>query len=239
MKYIFNFILIFMFNSALAANDTVVLEKAYNEPDDKNSLQRGARNFMNYCSGCHSLEYIRYSTIADGLGISEEELMQNLMFNAAKPFEKVRSSMPPEQASKWFGVAPPDLTLMARAKGTDYIFTFLKGFYIDPNSPTGVDNVVLEGTSMPHVLWELQGLKRPSEGFTEEHSGDVDIEFLTTGKLSVEEYDQFIRDTVNFLEYVSEPIRSTRRNLGFWVLMFLFFFLMRSYLLKKEIWKDV
>ena len=147
--------------------------------------------------------------------------------------------MPPEQASKWFGVAPPDLTLMARAKGTDYIFTFLKGFYIDPNSPTGVDNVVLEGTSMPHVLWELQGLKRPSEGFTEEHSGDVDIEFLTTGKLSVEEYDQFIRDTVNFLEYVSEPIRSTRRNLGFWVLMFLFFFLMLSYSLKKEIWKDV
>ena len=238
MKYIFNFILIFMFNSALAANDTVVLEKAYNEPDDKDSLQRGARNFMNYCSGCHSLEYIRYSTIADGLGISEEELMQNLMFNAAKPFEKVRSSMPPEQASKWFGVAPPDLTLMARAKGTDYIFTFLKGFYIDPNSPTGVDNVALEGTSMPHVLWELQGLKRSFEGL-EEHSGDVDLEFLTTGKLSVEEYDQFIRDTVNFLEYVSEPIRSTRRNLGFWVLMFLFFFLMLSYSLKKEIWKDV
>lgn len=238
MKYIFNFILIFMFNSALAANDTVVLEKAYNEPDDKNSLQRGARNFMNYCSGCHSLEYIRYSTIADGLGISEEELMQNLMFNAAKPFEKVRSSMPPEQASKWFGVVPPDLTLMARAKGVDYIFTFLKGFYFDPNSPTGVDNVVLEGTSMPHVLWELQGLKRSFEGL-EEYSGDVDFEFLTTGKLSVEEYDQFIRDTVNFLEYVSEPIRSTRRNLGFWVLMFLFFFLMLSYLLKKEIWKDV
>lgn len=238
MKYIFNFILIFMFNSALAANDTVVLEKAYNEPDDKDSLQRGARNFMNYCSGCHSLEYIRYSTIADGLGISEEELMQNLMFNAAKPFEKVRSSMPPEQASKWFGVAPPDLTLMARAKGTDYIFTFLKGFYIDPNSPTGVDNVVLEGTSMPHVLWELQGLKRSFEGL-EEHSGDVDLEFLTTGKLSVEEYDQFIRDTVNFLEYVSEPIRSTRENIGFWVLMFLFFFLMLSYSLKKEIWKDV
>jgi len=238
MKYIFNFILIFMFNSALAANDTVVLEKAYNEPDDKDSLQRGARNFMNYCSGCHSLEYIRYSTIADGLGISEEELMQNLMFNAAKPFEKVRSSMPPEQASKWFGVAPPDLTLMARAKGTDYIFTFLKGFYIDPNSPTGVDNVVLEGTSMPHVLWELQGLKRSFEGL-EKHSGDVDLEFLTTGKLSVEEYDQFIRDTVNFLEYVSEPIRSTRENIGFWVLMFLFFFLMLSYLLKKEIWKDV
>jgi ubiquinol-cytochrome c reductase cytochrome c1 subunit len=227
-----------MFNSALAANDTVVLEKAYNEPDDKNSLQRGARNFMNYCSGCHSLEYIRYSTIADGLGISEEELMQNLMFNAAKPFEKVRSSMPPEQASKWFGVVPPDLTLMARAKGVDYIFTFLKGFYFDPNSPTGVDNVVLEGTSMPHVLWELQGLKRSFEGL-EEYSGDVDFEFLTTGKLSVEEYDQFIRDTVNFLEYVSEPIRSTRRNLGFWVLMFLFFFLMLSYLLKKEIWKDV
>jgi len=146
--------------------------------------------------------------------------------------------MPPEQASKWFGVAPPDLTLMARAKGTDYIFTFLKGFYIDPNSPTGVDNVVLEGTSMPHVLWELQGLKRSFEGL-EEHSGDVDLEFLTTGKLSVEEYDQFIRDTVNFLEYVSEPIRSTRENIGFWVLMFLFFFLMLSYLLKKEIWKDV
>ena len=111
--------------------------------------------------------------------------------------------------------------------------------YFDPNSPTGVDNVVLEGTSMPHVLWELQGLKRPFEGFSEEHSGDVDFEFLTTGKLSVEEYDHFIRDTVNFLEYVSEPIRSTRRNLGLWVLMFLFFFLMLSYLLKKEIWKDV
>ena len=133
----------------------VELEPANNDPDNINSLQRGARNFMNYCAGCHSAKYVRFNTLGRGLSLSEDQLVNNLMFNAEKTFETIEATMPQADAARWFGQAPPDLSLMARARGTDYIYNFLKGFYLDPESPTGVDNRVLAGTSMPHVLWEL------------------------------------------------------------------------------------
>jgi ubiquinol-cytochrome c reductase cytochrome c1 subunit len=130
------------------------------DPDNINSLQRGAANFMNYCSGCHSAQYVRYTTIGKHLDLSEEMLVDNLMFNAEKTFETIQASMPAADAARWYGKAPPDLSLMARAKGVDYVYNFLKGFYIDADSPTGVDNLALAGTSMPHVLWELQGYQK-------------------------------------------------------------------------------
>jgi len=219
------------------------LEHADIDPGNIASLQRGARNFMNYCSGCHSAEYVRFSTIGEDLELSDEQLSENLMFNAEKTFETIKVSMPATAAERWFGVAPPDLSLIGRAKGADYIYSFLKGFYVQEESPTGVDNTVLAGTSMPHVLWELQGFQQAI--FTEHTEDGVaskhfeGFEMLTEGSLDAEAYDEFVRDTVNFLVYIAEPIRSERRTLGVWVLIYLIFFWIIAVMLKKQIWKDV
>ena len=232
-------------SNAFAADGGLSLDPTENDPDDKASLQRGARNFMNYCSGCHSAKYVRYNRVSHGLDLSEDQVMENLMFNAERPFETIQASMPTGDALRWFGQAPPDMSLMARAKGTDYIYNFLRGFYLDPDSPTGVDNLHLAGTSMPHVLWELQGFQRAvfedgepnAEGIVPEIFQGFDQ--ATTGTMSAGEFDLFVRDTANFLEYISEPVRSTRRALGVWVLAFLAFFLVLAWLLEKEMWKDV
>ena len=230
--------------TAYAATD-LVLEDAGNDPDNTESLQRGARNFMNYCSGCHSAQYVRYNSIARDLELSEDQIIEFLMFNAEKTFETMETSMPQVDAARWFGQPPPDLSLMARAKGTDYIYSFLKGFYVEPQSPTGVNNLYLAGTSMPHVLWELQGFQNAVFVAGEPNAEGIApqvfqrFEPVTTGSMSSDEYEAFLRDTVNFLEYISEPIRGTRRVLGVWVLMFLGFFLIIAMMLKKQIWKDV
>ena len=231
-------------SQAMAAGGAVHLEPAEIDPDNVSSLQRGARNFMNYCSGCHSAQYVRFNTIGKSLGLSEEQLVDNLMFNAAKTFETIKSSMPPADAARWYGTAPPDMSLMARAKGADYVYNFLKGFYVSPESPTGVDNLVLAGTSMPHVLWELQGFQAAHFEHHENDDGSVTTTFegfeqLSPGDMDAEDYDEFVRDTVNFLVYIAEPIRSDRRKLGVWVIMFLIFFFVLSVQLKKQIWKDV
>jgi ubiquinol-cytochrome c reductase cytochrome c1 subunit len=228
----------------MASGGGTQLQSAEIDPGNISSLQRGARNFMNYCSGCHSAQYVRYTTIGKYLDLSEEQLIDNLMFNADKTFETIQASMPSADAARWYGVAPPDLSLMARAKGTDYVYNFLKGFYVSEDSPTGVDNLVLEGTSMPHVLWELQGYQ--TANFSTHNNDDASVtktfegfEALTAGAMDAEDYDEFVRDTVNFLAYISEPIRSDRRKLGVWVLMFLIFFFILAAMLKKQIWKDV
>jgi len=219
------------------------LEHAEIDQGNISSLQRGARNFMNYCSGCHSAKYVRFKTIGKYLELSEEQLIDNLMFNAGKSFETINAAMPADSAKRWFGTPPPDMSLMARAKGADYVYTFLKSFHVDPDSPTGVDNTVLVGTSMPHVLWELQGFQKAlysehtEEGVTS-HSFK-EFELVTEGSLGADDYDEFVRDTVNFLAYIAEPIRSERRKLGVWVIMFLIFFWILSAMLKKQIWKDV
>lgn len=212
--------------------------------DNVNSLQRGARNFMNYCSGCHSAKYVRYKTIGKDLELSEEQLIDNLMFNAEKTFETINVSMRPGDAERWFGKTPPDLSLMSRAKGADYIYNFLNGFYVDPESPTGVDNVILAGTSMPHVLWELQGFQAAKFSDHDDGHGNIVTRFdgfepLIAGSMDQEAYEDFVRDTTNFLAYIAEPIRSDRRKLGVWVLMFLIFFWIIASMLKKQIWKDV
>jgi len=231
--------------NAYGSGGELELDKAGNDPDNTASLQRGARNFMSYCAGCHSAKYVRYNSIARDLELNEDQVVDNLMFNAQRSSETIQASMPTADAKRWFGQPPPDMSLIARAKGTDYIFNFLRAFYLDPDSPTGVDNLHLSGTSMPNVLWELQGYQKavfvasePDESGVVAHSFGG-FESVTTGTMSAEEFDDFVRDTVNFLEYISEPIRSKRRVLGVWVLMFLTFFLFVSWKLYKEIWKDV
>jgi len=234
----------FISSPLMAAGGGPALAAADIDPDNVNSLQRGAANFMNYCSGCHSAQYVRYKTIGKDLDLSDGMLVDNLMFNAEKTFETIQASMPAKDAARWYGKAPPDLSLMARAKGVDYVYNFLKGFYVSADSPTGVDNLVLQGTSMPHVLWELQGYQAAHFSKHENEDGSVTTAFegfeqITPGKLDSEDYDDFVRDTVNFLAYMAEPVRGFRVDLGKWVIMYLIFFLIIARMLKKQIWKDV
>ncbi len=234
----------FMTTPGFASGGDFDLPSADIDPDNINSLQRGAANFMNYCSGCHSAQYVRYNTIGKDLDLSDEMLINNLMFNAEKTFETIQASMPADDAARWFGTTPPDLSLMSRAKGADHIFNFLKGFYVSEDSPTGVDNLVLAGTSMPHVLWELQGYQAARFSKHENEDGSVVTTFegfeqVTPGKLDSDDYDDFVRDTVNFLAYIAEPVRGFRVVLGKWVIMYLVFFLIIARMLKKQIWKDV
>lgn len=236
MKLRFYILLSAIFFAPVSANAAVKkpLMSANNDIYDIESLQRGARNFMNYCSGCHSAEYIRYDVIGEDLGITQSQLKEYLMFNAQQTFDTINASMTSEDASGWFGQAPPDLSLAARAKGTDYIYTFLKSFYVDNTSPTGVDNVVLAGTSMPNVLWELQGHQKYSQ-----NEDESKLEVYIPGKMNEEEFNSFLRDTSNFLEYISEPVKLKRQALGVKVLFFLAFFMVLAYFLKKEVWKDI
>ncbi|MEO0997466.1 MAG: cytochrome c1 [Pseudomonadota bacterium] len=231
--------------AALAAGGaSPVNDPAMNDVGNTDSLQRGARNFMNYCAGCHSAKYVRYNTLADGLDLTEEQVIDNLMFTGEKIHDTINVAMPADSAERWFGVTPPDLSLIARSRGTDYIYNFLRTFYLDDSRPAGVNNLVLDATAMPHVLWELQGLKRAvyeeePDASGKSHTVFKGFETVTEGALSAEEYDRFVRDTVNFLDYISEPMQLERRVIGVWVLMFLVVFLVIAYLLKKEIWKDV
>lgn len=234
---------LFTVQSYASSGNGVEMDEAIIDPGDIASLQRGARNFVNYCAGCHSAQYVRFNTLGKHLELSEDQLINNLMFNAEKTFEVIRAAMPAEDAERWFGTAPPDMSLMARAKGADHIYNFLKSFYVDPDSPSGVDNLVLPGVSMPHVLWELQGYQRAvfaehtdENGTTHKFDG---FEQVTAGSMNAEEYDEFVRDTVNFLAYISEPVRAERRRLGTWVLLYLFVFLIIAWMLKKQIWKDI
>ncbi len=222
--------------------------EAGNEIFNIPSLQRGARNFMAYCSGCHSLKYMRYSRLAEDLKIPEAQLEQSLVLPGDKKSDYINTRLQAADGEAWFGKAPPDLSLITRAKGTDYVYQFLKAFYSEPNAPTGVNNLALVGTAMPHVLSDLQGVQT-AVFRNEEYKGEggkpvVESRFYkfekgTPGALADEEYDTFVRDTVNFLSYVGEPAQVTRRTLGVWVILFLLAFTGIAYLLKQEYWKDV
>lgn len=227
--------------SSAMAQEEAELEPANNNVANTPSLQRGVKYFVNYCMGCHSAKYVRYNRLAEDLQITEDQLVQNIMFTGEQPFDTMSIAMKPEDATRWFGVAPPDLSLIARSRGTDYLYTYLRSFYLDDSKPTGVDNLVLPGTAMPDVLWELQGLNRAVFEADEEHGGDVFVGFepVTEGQLSELEYDQVVRDIVNFLDYIGEPFQLTRQSLGIRVIAFLLVFLLIAYLLKQEIWKDV
>ena len=229
---------------ALAAGAGVHLDSANNDISDKASLQNGAKLFANYCLGCHSTQYQRYERVATDLGIPVDLMKENLIFD---PETKIGSlmvnSMPPKQAANWFGAPPPDLTLVARVRGTDWLYTYLRSFYADPSRPFGVNNTVFPSVGMPHVLEELQGI--PSAVF-ETHMVDgeevqviVDIETDGTGELSSGEYDNAVRDLVNFLEYSGDPVQLERHALGWWVMAFLVLFTIVVVLLKKEYWRDV
>jgi ubiquinol-cytochrome c reductase cytochrome c1 subunit len=229
--------------TALAEEGEIRLLESGTDIKSTESLQRGARNFMSYCSGCHSLKYLRYNRLGADLKIPDAEVVKNLIFTGAKPFDEISTAMPAD-ATDWFGKLPPDLTLMASERGTDYIYSYLHGFYQDPKRPWGVNNLYLAGTAMPHVLASLQGLQKPVYKTEKDpHGSDnlvlVGVEAMTPGAMKPEEYDQFVRDIANFLDYAAEPIKATRETMGIFVMLFLLVFFAFAYLLKKEYWKDV
>lgn len=210
------------------------------------SLQRGARDFMNYCSGCHSLKYLRYSGMASDLQIPTDILKKNLMFTAKKPGGMMVSAMPAE-AKKWFGQQPPDLSLETEVRGADWVYTYLLSFYLDPKQATGVNNTMLQGLAMPDVLGNLQGWQKPvmrteevkEEGGTVKKQVIDHFELVQPGKMSPQEYEAFAGDLTNFLAYAAEPIASERVSIGIRVMIYLVVLLALTYLLKKEFWRDV
>ncbi|WP_076539015.1 cytochrome c1 [Shewanella sp. UCD-KL21] len=197
---------------------------------DNESLERGLDLFQQYCSGCHSTQYQRYGRVAEDLGISVDDMRNKYMFTDAKVGELMENSIPEADAAKWFGAAPPDLTLVARVRGADWVYSYLKGFYKDESRPFGVNNTVFPLVGMPHVLEDLQGISVKQEDGTLVATG---------GSMNAEEYDQAVRDITGFLVYSADPVKLEREALGWWVLGFLFFFFIIAYLLKKEYWKDV
>jgi ubiquinol-cytochrome c reductase cytochrome c1 subunit len=227
----------------LAAGGGAHLDDADIDVSDQASLQRGAKYFVNYCLSCHSAKFQRYNRLARDLGLTEDEVKENLMFTTDKIGDTMNIAMSPANAEAWFGTAPPDLSLITRARGEDYIYTYLRGFYVDEARPFGVNNVVFKDVGMPHVLWELQGMQK---AVFEEVDGQQVVKELVPvegaagqGKMSTEEFDGAMRDLTAFLSYVAEPIQLERKRLGVWVLLFLAVFFVLSYLLKKEYWKDV
>lgn len=229
-----------LFGSAAAA-EGVGLQAANIRVDDIGAMQRGARLFFNYCAGCHSLKYVRYSRLAEDLQLDPKDVEKNFVFTGGKIGDHAVSHMPAEDGTKWFGKAPPDLSLEARSKGPDWIYSYLKSFYLDPSRPLGWNNTVFADASMPNPLWELQGLqvavtKAGGAGGETEIEG---LEIRTPGRQNAREFDRTARDITAFLQYAGEPVALKRESMGVWVLLYLAFFTLIAYLLKHEFWKDV
>lgn len=230
-----------------AAGTGFALDSPRIDTGNEKSLQRGARTYVNYCMGCHSLGYQRYSRVAQDLGLSEEEVSENLIFTTDEAGEPTKvgslmtNNMTKEYGSQAFGVAPPNLALTARSRGVDWLYTYLRTFYLDPErAGVGVNNLVFPGVGMPHVLWRQQGLQEPVyEDDGEDHQVFKEFRQITEGTMTPAEYDDMIADLVNFMAYSADPIKQTRHRIGTMVILFLLVLLVVAYLLKKEYWKDV
>jgi ubiquinol-cytochrome c reductase cytochrome c1 subunit len=240
---------------AVAASESIKLDRlpADVSPNDPVSLQRGAQVYVNYCLGCHSAAYMRYNRLQD-LGLTEQQIRDNLIFTGAKVGELMKIAMDPKDSKEWFGTPPPDLTVIARSRsssagsGADWLYSYLRGFYRDPARPSGWNNTVFPNVAMPHVLWQLQGeqvLKTEVQSIPRGSKGEVEkyevqkLVLEKPGSMSAAEYDRLVADLVNFLVYMGEPSRKFRVGLGIYVLMFLGVMFVFAYLLKKEYWKDV
>jgi ubiquinol-cytochrome c reductase cytochrome c1 subunit len=241
-KLILAMVLMALPGLALAAPAANYFMSMKASPHDKPSLQRGANHFVNYCLSCHQAELMRYKRVADDLGIPEDLMMANLVRTPnAQIHDTMRNAMRVEDAEQWFGAPPPDLSLYVRRHGADRLYSFLNGYYRDESRPWGVNNLVVSGVSMPHVLEILQGLPEPV--FEERGAGmavvGVQLSDAARGLMTEREYLQFTRDLTNFLDYVAEPVKAERERIGAMVIIFLLIFFVLAYLLKLEYWKDV
>ena len=226
------FIIIFLFISPLSFSaENIELSKAPVDLTDNLSLQRGAKIFTNYCLNCHSAKYMRYSNLQD-IGLSAETIKNDLLFTGNKIGDTMSVNMSMKDSKKWFGAAPPDLSVVARSRGADWIYSYMRGFYRDPTRPMGWNNTVYVNSAMPHILWELEGEKILNPKTKK-------LEKFTSGKLNAKEYDATIADLTNYLVYMSEPDQLKRKKMGYYVVGFLLLLLVLTINLKKEYWRDI
>jgi ubiquinol-cytochrome c reductase cytochrome c1 subunit len=213
------------------ANEAAMTVTAPIDPSDQASLQRGARTFVNNCLNCHSANYMRYNRLED-IGLTEKQIKDNLLFAGEKVGDTMKVAINPKDAKKWFGVAPPDLSVEVRARGADWVYSYLRGFYRDDTRPSGWNNIVFDKVAMPHVLYEQQGVQVLNH---ETHQ----LEVIKPGRLNPEEYDAFVADLTNYMAFMAEPAKQHRKHTGIWVLLFLGVLLVLTIKLKKEYWKDI
>ena len=246
MRPLFTFILLVALLSAAAGaqEPRLPLDHVKIDLGDRVALQRGARYFTNYCLSCHELKYIRYRQLEPGLGLTDKEIEDNLMLPGAKIGDRMRVAMPRKAAKKWFGVAPPDLSDIARVRGIDWLYSYLRGFYRDPKRPFGVNNVVFKNVPMPDVLWKLQGWQDPvyanitgPDGST--HKVLNGVKLVKPGSMTPEEFNRTVKDIVTFLAYVSAPYQRQSHRIGAWVISAVILFTILAYILKRDYWKDV
>ena len=240
------FLLLFIPALGFASDTGHHLLKANIDLHDQYALQRGAKLFVNYCISCHSAAYMRYNRMGRDLGLTDQQVQDNLMFASKKVGGLMTVAMDSKGAANWFGVAPPDLSLSSRSRGVDWLYSYLLSFYLDrsPTRPFGVNNLIFKDVAMPHALWELQGWQQPvyktgldQEGH--EHKVIEKLELVEPGKLNAAEYKRAVRDLVTFMAYLGEPGKLERQRIGVWVLVFLAVFFVVALMLKKEYWKDV
>ena len=231
MKRITILILLLIQSSFVLASEEIHLEKAPIDLSDQPSLQKGARTFINYCLNCHSAKYMRYNKLLD-IGLSKKDIKDNLLFTGNEIGDPMEISMSVKESKQWFGATPPDLSVVARSRGSNWIYSYMKGFYRDSSREIGWNNVVYVNSSMPHILWELQG-----EQELDKDTGKLNI--IKPGKLNQKEYDAVITDLTNFITYMSEPGQLKRKKIGFYVVGFLLLLLVLTIKLKKEFWKDI
>jgi ubiquinol-cytochrome c reductase cytochrome c1 subunit len=231
MKKILLAVMLMPFFTLALASEDVHLDKAPIDASNYESLQRGARTFVNYCLNCHSANYMRYNRLLE-IGLTEKQIKENLLFAGEKVGDTMKVAMNKKDAAKWLGAVPPDLSVEVRARGADWVYTYMRGFYRDASRPTGWNNTVFDKVGMPHVLYELQGEQELNH---ETH----ELKLVKPGRLSVEEYDALVGDLTNFMAYMAEPAKQQRNHLGWLVLLFLSVLLVLTYKLKKAYWKDI
>jgi ubiquinol-cytochrome c reductase cytochrome c1 subunit len=232
-----------------SGGDSIAWDKAPVKTNDLASLQNGAKLFVNYCLNCHSAAFMRFNRLKD-IGLTDQQIKDNLLFTTDKVGETMKSAIDPKQAKEWFGANPPDLTVIARAKsghggtGADYIYTYLRTYYRDEAKATGWNNLAFPNVGMPHVLWELQGERKPIFEEREEHGHTTHVftgkwEQVKPGTMTPQQYDQAVGDLVNYLQWMGEPAQNTRVRVGVWVLLFLLCFTFIAWRLNAAFWKDV
>lgn len=249
-KLVARFALLLACAGAVHANTGgIAWDKAPDKSNDVAALQHGAKLFVNYCLNCHSAAYMRFNRLKD-IGLTEQQIKDNLLFTTEKVGDTMKAAIDPRQAKEWFGGNPPDLTLIARSRsssgqgtGADYLYTYMRTFYVDPSKATGWNNLAFPNVGMPHVLWELQGKRVPEYTTVEQHGHEVEVfkgwKQVTAGTLSPTEYDAAIGDLVGYLSWMAEPAQGTRVRVGVWVLLFLLVFTVFAWRLNAAYWKDV
>lgn len=223
-------------------------DKAPNRTNDMGALQNGAKLFVNYCLNCHSAAFMRFNRLQD-IGLTTQQIKDNLLLTNGKVGDTMKAAIDPKQAGEWFGANPPDLSVIARSRagargsGADYLYTYMRTFYRDESKPTGWNNMAFPNIGMPHVLWQLQGDRRPVFESVTEHGHTTQVlkkwEQLSPGTLSPEQYDEAVGDLVSYLQWMGEPVQNTRVRIGVWVLIFLGIFTFLAWRLNAAYWKDI